>query len=54
MTAVTERVGSCDGFPVYGDEFEAGLALRRHPCRLWMRVVFCSQCGLFHVRRRWD
>ena len=54
MTAVVEHVSTCDGFTRYGDAVVATVSLRRHSCKLWMRVVFCAGCGGYHVRRRWD
>lgn len=53
MTAVVDHVSTCDSFKRYDTAVMATVALRRHPCKLWMRVVFCASCSGFHVRRRW-
>lgn len=54
MIAVVDHVTSCDGFVRYDDAVVARVALKRNPCRLWMRVVFCASCSGFHVRRNWQ
>jgi hypothetical protein len=54
VIAVVDHVSSCDGFTRYDTAVMARVALKRNPCRLWMRVTFCAGCGCYHVRRNWE
>lgn len=54
MTAVVDHVSTCDHFKRYDTPVMARVAWKRHPCRVWMRVVFCASCGGYHVRRNWQ